>query len=110
MTEHDPFTAPLPRRRFLQYTGSMAIGGTLLAACAGTGSGGPTTNSNLPTLQQWHHHYSETGTHEAVLRYAKHSTKPNVNVSLVPDTRNDYPYTVHAALLGCNATHVVDMP
>src|SRR5258707_3971384 len=103
MTEHDPFTTPLPRRRFLQYTGSMAIGGTLLAACAGTGSGGPTTNSNLPTLQQWYHQYGETGTHEAVLRYAKQYTKHNVNMSLGPGNGNDYPHKVQAALVGSPA-------
>ena len=110
MTEHDPFTTPLPRRRFLQYTGSMAIGGTLLAACAGTGSGSPTTNSNLPALQQWYHQYGETGTHEAVLRYAKQYTKANVNVSWVPGTGNEYPNKVHAALLGSNAPDVFELP
>ncbi len=30
-------TTPLSRRRFLQYTGSMALSGSLLAACAGSG-------------------------------------------------------------------------
>ena len=33
-------TPPFSRRRFLQYSGSMALSGSLLAACAGTGSGG----------------------------------------------------------------------
>src|SRR6266446_4276171 len=86
------------------------IGGTLLAACAGTGGSGPTTNSNLPTLQQWYHQYGETGTHEAVLRYAKQYTKANVSVSWVPGTGNEYPDKLRAALLGSNAPDVFELP
>ena len=51
-----------------------------LAACVGTSNG---TNNSLPTLAQWYHEYGETGTHEAVLRYAKAYTKANVNVNWV---------------------------
>ena len=103
MTQRDPFTAPLTRRRFLQYTGSMAVGSSLLAACAGTSGGSSSGTSNLPTLQQWYHQYGETGTHEAVLRYAKQYTKANVKVSWVPGTGNEYPNKLRAALLGTNA-------
>src|SRR5947209_16258964 len=83
MTQNHIFpTSPFTRRRFLQYTGSAALSGSLLAACAGTGGGGGTTggggSSNLPTLTQWYHQYGEAGTHEAVLRYAKQYTKANV--------------------------------
>jgi len=109
MTQQHPFTTPLTRRRFLQYTGSMALGSSLLAACAG-GSSGSSTNSNLPALQQWYHQYGEVGTHEAVLRYAKQYTKANVTVSWVPGTGNDYPNKVHAALLGSNAPDVFELP
>ncbi len=104
------FTTPLTRRRFLQYTGSTVLGGSLLAACAGTSSGGSSSNSNLPTLNQWYHQYGEQGTHEAVLRYAKQYTKANVNVSWVPGTGNEYPDKVHAALLGSNAPDVFELP
>lgn len=106
------FPTHLSRRRFLQYSGSMAIGGSLLAACAGTGSGGGSAssgNSSLPTLQHWYHQYGETGTHEAVLRYAKDYTKANVKVSWVPGTGNEYPDKVRAALLGSNPPDVFEL-
>jgi multiple sugar transport system substrate-binding protein len=102
------FSSSLSRRRFLQYTGSMTLGGSLLAACAGTGSTN-TTNSSLPNLTQWYHQYGEVGTHEAVLRYAKQYTKANVNVSWVPGTGNEYPDKLRAALLGNNAPDVFEL-
>jgi multiple sugar transport system substrate-binding protein len=92
----------------------MALGGSLLAACAGTGSGGGGTggsgggNSNLPTLQHWYHQYGEAGTHEAVLKYAKNYTKANVKVSWVPGTGNEYPTKVRTALLGSNPPDVFE--
>jgi len=88
----------------------MALGSSLLAACAGGSSGSSSTNSNLPALQQWYHQYGEVGTHEAVLRYAKQYTKANVTVSWVPGTGQDYPNKVHAALLGSNAPDVFELP
>jgi multiple sugar transport system substrate-binding protein len=113
MTQNHIFpTTPFTRRRFLQYTGSAALSGSLLAACAGTGGGGGTTGgggSNLPTLTQWYHQYGEAGTHEAVLRYAKQYTKANVTVNWVPGTGNAYPDKVRAALLGSNAPDVFEL-
>jgi multiple sugar transport system substrate-binding protein len=91
----------------------MALGGSFLAACAGTGSstsgGSSSGSSNLPTLQQWYHQYGETGTHEAVLKYAKDYTKANVKVSWVPGTGDDYGNKVHAALLGSNPPDVFEL-
>ncbi len=109
MTQDDRFSTPLTRRRFLQYTGSMALSGSLLAACAGAG-GSSSSNPSLPTLQQWYHQYGETGTHEAVLRYAKQYTKANVTVSWVPGTGQEYPNKLRAALLGSNAPDVFELP
>jgi len=113
MAQNHIFPTPLSRRRFLQSTGAMALGGSFLAACAGTGnstSGGTSSgNSNLPTLQQWYHQYGETGTHEAVLKYAKDYTKANVKVSWVPGTGDDYGNKVHAALLGSNPPDVFEL-
>src|SRR5579859_2222915 len=107
-------SSPLTRRRFLQYSGSLALSGSLLAACAGTGGGGASSGggggSGVPTLTQWYHQYGETGTHEAVLRYAKQYTKANVQVSWVPGTGNEYPDKVRAALLGSNAPDVFELP
>ncbi len=106
MPQHNYFS-PLSRRRFLQYTGAAAFGGSLLSACAGTGS---TSNasSNAPKLTQWYHQYGETGTHEAVLKYAKQYTKANVSVEWVAGTGNEYPDKVRSALLGSNPPDVFE--
>lgn len=97
----------ISRRRFLQYSGSMMLGGSLLAACAGTGGNNPGSSSG-PTLTQWYHQYGESGTHEAVLKYAKDYTKAKVNVSWVPGTGNEYPNKVRSALLGSNPPDVFE--
>lgn len=86
----------------------LAMGSSFLAACAG---GSTTTNSSLPTLQQWYHQYGEDGTHPAVLRYAKtFSSKANVNVSWIAGTGNAYPDKVRASLLGSNPPDVFELP
>jgi multiple sugar transport system substrate-binding protein len=108
-----PSFPSISRRRFLQSSGAAvgaaALGSSFLAACAGTSSSA-STNSSLPTLQQWYHQYGETGTHEAVLRYAKSFTKANVNVSWIAGTGNAYPDKVRAALLGSNPPDVFELP
>ena len=107
---YQAFNPSLTRRRFLQYSGTAALGSSFLAACAGTGSsGGNSSNSNLPSLTQWYHQYGEQGTHEAVLRYAKGYTKANVSVNWVPGTGNEYPDKLRAALLGSNAPDVFEL-
>jgi multiple sugar transport system substrate-binding protein len=110
MTQDQRFPTSFSRRRFLQYTGSAALGSSFLAACAGGSSGGAPTNSSLPSLSQWYHQYGEAGTHEAVLRYAKEYTKANVTVNWVPGTGNAYPDAVRAALLGSKAPDVFELP
>jgi len=102
----------LSRRRFLEYTGSLTLGSSLLAACAGTGSGSSTTASggSTPALTQWYHQYGEKGTHEAVLKYAKDYKAANVTVSWVPGTGGEYPDKVRAALLGSKAPDVFELP
>jgi multiple sugar transport system substrate-binding protein len=112
MSQDQRVLSPISRRRFLQYSGSMALGSSLLAACAGTGGGGSTTaaNPSLPSLTQWYHQYGESGTHEAVLKYAKEYTKANVTVNWVPGTGNEYPDKTRAALLGSNPPDVFELP
>ncbi|HEY0752578.1 MAG TPA: sugar ABC transporter substrate-binding protein [Ktedonobacteraceae bacterium] len=104
----------LSRRRFLQSSGATlgaaALGSSFLAACAGTNSSPGGGTANLPTLQQWYHQYGETGTHEAVLRYAKSFTKANVQVSWIAGTGNAYPDKVQASLLGSNPPDVFELP
>lgn len=99
----------ISRRRFLQSSGA-AVGatalGSFLAACAGTSSG---ANSSLPPLLQWYHEYGETGTHEAVLRYAKTYTKANVTVNWVQGTADLYPGKLQTALVGNNSPDVFEL-
>lgn len=98
------------RRRFLQSSGAAlgtaALGSAFLEACAGTSSGG---SSSLPSLSHWYHEYGETGTHEAVLRYAKSYTKANVKVNWVLGTADLYPNKLQTALLGNNAPDVFEL-
>jgi multiple sugar transport system substrate-binding protein len=86
--------------------GAAALGGPLLAACAGTGN---SQNSSLPALSQWYHEYGETGTHEAVLRYAKTFTKANVTVNWVQGTADLYPGKLQTALIGNNPPDVFEL-
>jgi len=103
--------ASISRRRFLQSSsaalGTAAFGSAFLAACAGTGV---TSNGSLPGIAQWYHQYGETGTHEAVQRYAKAFSKANVNVSWIAGTGNAYPDKVQTALLGSNPPDVFELP
>lgn len=99
------------RRRFLRSSGTAmgaaALGGSFLAACAGTSNG---TNSSLPTLSQWYHEYGETGTQQAVMRYAKsYSKTANVNVNWVLGTADLYPNKLQTALLGTAAPDVFEL-
>jgi multiple sugar transport system substrate-binding protein len=111
MTQDQRFPTSFSRRRFLQYTGTAALGSSFLAACAGGSSGATPANTSLPSLSQWYHQYGETGTHEAVLRYAKDYSKiANVTVNWVPGTGNAYPDAVRAALLGSKAPDVFELP
>jgi multiple sugar transport system substrate-binding protein len=106
---HMRVPADISRRRFLQYSGSMMLGGSLLAACAGTGgSGSSGGSSDLPALTQWYHQYGEPGTHDAVLKYAKQYDKAKVSVSWLPGTGNEYPDKVRSALLGSNPPDVFE--
>src|SRR6266536_4834505 len=99
MSQHQRILSPISRRRFLQYSGAMTLGGSFLAACAGTSSNtsGGSASKSGPTLTQWYHQYGEAGTHEAVLKYAKENTQATVNVSWVTGTGNQYPDQVRTA-------------
>jgi len=97
----------LPRREFLRLTAAGVGSAALLAACGGgTGSSG---GGSGVSLTQWYHQYGETGTQQAVLRYAKQYTKANVKVNWVAGTGNEYPNKVNAALLGSGAPDVFEL-
>jgi len=110
MSQERNLPSSLNRRRFLQYSASVAAGGSLLAACAGGSNGTSSSSSSgsVPSLTQWYHQYGEAGTHQAVLKYAKQYTKANVTVDWVPGTGNEYPDKVRAALLGSNGPDVFE--
>lgn len=109
MAQDQRFPSSLSRRRFLQYTGTAALGSSFLAACAGGSSSTPPANASLPSLTQWYHQYGETGTQQAVLKYAKdYSKTANVKVDWVPGTGNVYPNAVNTALLGSSPPDVFE--
>ena len=98
----------LPRREFMRLAAVGAGSVAFLAACDDSTS--VTRGRSLPALTQWYHQYSEVGTQQAVLRYAKGYTKANVKVSWVPGTDNEYLNKVNAALLGSGAPDVFELP
>lgn len=110
MVHNRLFSSSISRRRFLQSSGAAmgaaALGSAFLEACAGTSSG---TNNSLPSLTQWYHEYGETGTHEAVLKYAKGYTKANVKVNWVLGTADLYPQKLQTALLGTTPPDVFEL-
>src|SRR5258708_30518165 len=112
MVQGRSISSLLSRRRFLQSSGmamgAAALGSSFLAACAG-GSTNPGSGSSGPNLAQWYHQYGETGTHEAVLHYAKAYTKANVNVSWIAGTGNAYPDKIHTSLIGSNPPDVFEL-
>jgi multiple sugar transport system substrate-binding protein len=97
------FPSTFGRRRFLQYAGAATVGGSLLAACGGSGSG------SKITLQQMYHQYGEAGTQQAALRYAKtysdSQSKANVKVNWVA---GDYQTKLNTTLLSSNAPDVFE--
>lgn len=96
---------PLSRRRFLGALGlgAAAVGGSsILSACGGGSSGlaGDTGgDSGKATLSVWYHQYGETGTQQAVERYAKEFKDANVKVQWTP---GDYTSKVNSGLLSNN--------
>lgn len=103
MAFNEQFFSSISRRRFLQYTGAAAVGGSLLAACGNTTPG--SDSSGKTTLQQWYHQYGEDGTEAAAKRYAKEYTNASVKVYWKP---GDYGTQLNAALLGNNPPDVFE--
>jgi multiple sugar transport system substrate-binding protein len=93
------------RRRFLQYSGAAALGGSLLAACGGSVTGAATGSNGGVALQHWYHQYGETGTEAAAKRYAKEYTKASVTVRWTP---GDYATVLNTALLSNNPPDVFE--
>ncbi|MFC9233719.1 ABC transporter substrate-binding protein [Streptomyces decoyicus] len=82
------------RRRLLAAGGGVALAAGLATACgSNTGRGG---GGSGPEISQWYHQYGETGTEQAVKRYAAAYKKAGVRVQWRP---GDYDRQTAAALL-----------
>src|SRR5918999_3575192 len=72
------------RRTFLSLVGALAAcGGDSGGLDSGGGSGG-----GKPTLKQWYHLYGESGTEQAVQRYAQGYERATVEVQWTPGDYN----------------------
>ncbi|GAA0897030.1 sugar ABC transporter substrate-binding protein [Pseudonocardia zijingensis] len=95
------------RRTFLALVGGLGLGGAL-AACGGdsggldTGGGG---SGGQPTLRQWYHLYGESGTEQAVQRYAEGYPRATVDVQWTP---GDYESKLSSGLLSDNGPDVFE--
>ncbi|MFD3421249.1 ABC transporter substrate-binding protein [Streptomyces decoyicus] len=82
------------RRRLLAAGGGVAVAAGLATACgSNTGRGG---GGSGPEISQWYHQYGESGTEQAVKRYAAAYKKAGVRVQWRP---GDYDRQTAAALL-----------
>ncbi|MHA6618687.1 ABC transporter substrate-binding protein [Pseudonocardia sp. DLS-67] len=78
------------RRTFLSLAGALGLGGAL-AACGGDSGGldsGSGSGGGRPTLKQWYHLYGESGTEQAVKRYAEGYEPATVEVQWTPGDYN----------------------
>jgi multiple sugar transport system substrate-binding protein len=82
------------RRQFLAIGG--AIGGGLAAAAVTGCSSSPKSSTSKAALAQWYHEYGETGTQQAVERYAREYRDASVTVQWTP---GDYDKKAASALL-----------
>ncbi|WP_308282924.1 ABC transporter substrate-binding protein [Pseudonocardia nigra] len=95
------------RRTFLTLAGSLALGGAL-AACGGDSGGldnGGGGGGGKPTLKQWYHLYGESGTEQAVKRYAQGYEKAAVDVQWTP---GDYNSKLSSGLLSNSGPDVFE--
>jgi multiple sugar transport system substrate-binding protein len=91
------------RRQFLAIGG--AIGGGLAAAAVTGCSSSPKPSTSKVTLAQWYHQYGESGTQQAVERYAKDYSNATVTVQWTP---GDYDQKAASSLLTDNGPDVFE--
>jgi multiple sugar transport system substrate-binding protein len=101
-----PNMPPSTRRTFLSLLGALGAGGAL-AACGGDSGGLDSGGSGggKPTLKQWYHLYGESGTEQAVKRYAEGYDKATVEVQWTP---GDYNSKLASGLLSDNGPDVFE--
>jgi multiple sugar transport system substrate-binding protein len=96
------------RRTFLSLAGALGLGGAL-AACGGDTGGldsGGGSGGGKPTLKQWYHLYGESGTEQAVQRYAQGYERATVEVQWTP---GDYESKLSSGLLSDSGPDVFEM-
>jgi multiple sugar transport system substrate-binding protein len=96
------------RRTFLSLVGALGVGGAL-AACGGDTGGldsGGGSGGGKPTLKQWYHLYGESGTEQAVQRYAQGYERATVEVQWTP---GDYESKLSSGLLSDSGPDVFEM-
>jgi multiple sugar transport system substrate-binding protein len=95
------------RRTFLSLVGALGLGGAL-AACGGDTGGldsGGGSGGGKPTLKQWYHLYGESGTEQAVQRYAQGYERATVEVQWTP---GDYESKLSSGLLSDSGPDVFE--
>jgi multiple sugar transport system substrate-binding protein len=95
------------RRTFLSLVGALGLGGAL-AACGGDSGGvdtGGGSGGGKPTLKQWYHLYGESGTEQAVQRYAQGYDRATVEVQWTP---GDYESKLSSGLLSDSGPDVFE--
>jgi multiple sugar transport system substrate-binding protein len=103
--------SPMNRRSFL--VGSVLFaGGAALAGCTSDplnkNAGGPA--GAKVTLQQWYHAYGESGTQQAVQRYAQEFTKANPDIAInVSWIAGDYETKLNSAMLTAQAPDLFEL-
>lgn len=92
----------LSRREFLKA--ATFVAGSLIAGC------GPRRRSDgVVELTQWYHQYGETGTQDAVMRYAREYTRVNPKVSIrVVWVPGDYGSKLSTAMLTPNGPDIFE--
>jgi multiple sugar transport system substrate-binding protein len=96
------------RRTFLALAGALGLGGAL-AACGGDSGGldsGGGSGGGKPTLKQWYHLYGESGTEQAVQRYAQGYERATVEVQWTP---GDYESKLSSGLLSDSGPDVFEI-
>lgn len=106
-----PNAAPrsYPSRRDFLAVGGSALAAAALAAC-GSNTGRTSTKSGAgstsgPSLAQWYHQYGESGTEQAVKRYAAAYKQAKVTVTWTP---GNYDQKAAAALLTASGPDVFE--
>jgi multiple sugar transport system substrate-binding protein len=95
------------RRTFLSLVGALGLGGAL-AACGGDTGGldsGGGSGGGKPALKQWYHLYGESGTEQAVQKYAQGYERAGVEVQWTP---GDYESKLSSGLLSDSGPDVFE--